>query len=393
MSAHRPPVPLSPEPAAAPPRVLHVVESLGNGSVEAWLLRMAAHARLRRIPIDWTFYCQLPEAGAREPRARDLGLRVLRSPLPIHRKLGFARALHTTLATGGYQILHSHHDLLSGYYLAAGAGVPLRRRIVHVHNADEQVLTDHRLKRALLRPLLRQLSLRCADRIVANSHHCLDTFLAGCARRRDRDGIHRYGIDASPFLNAAADRLQWRRALGLPAAAPILLFLGRLTPEKNPLVAVEVLAALRRLRPDAIGVFVGSGSLSAAVERRLQELGLQDCSRMLGWRDDGAAIMAACDLFLLPRPEQPPEGFGMAVVEAQLAGLRLLLSRGVPPDPLLPTAVFRRLALAAGPERWAAAAAALLAQPAPDRAASLAAHRASAMDMDHALQQLLQLHA
>lgn len=383
--------------------MLHVVESLGNGSVETWLLRMAAHARLRRIPIDWTLYCQLPEAGAREPRARDLGLRVLRSPLPIHRKLGFARALRTTLAAGGYQILHSHHDLLSGYYLAACAGVPLRRRIVHVHNADEQVLTDHRLKRALLRPLLRQLSLGCADRIVANSHHCLDTFLAGRAGRTGRDrpqrhgihryGIHRYGIDASPFLKAEDDRLEYRRSLGLPASAPILLFLGRLTPEKNPLVAVEVLAALRRLRPDAIGVFVGSGSLAVVVERRLEQLGLQDASRMLGWRDDGAAIMAACDLFILPHPEHPPEGFGIAVVEAQLAGLRLLLSRGVPTDPLLPTAVFRRLALAAGPERWAAAAAALLQQPPPDRLASLAAHRASAMDLDHALQQLLQLHA
>jgi len=373
--------------------VLHVVESLGNGSVEAWLLRMAAHARLRRIPIDWTFYCQLPEAGAREARARDLGLPVLHSPLPIRHKLGFARALRSSLVAGGYQILHSHHDLLSGFYLAACAGVPLRRRLVHVHNADEQVLTDQRLKRALLRPLLRRLSLHCADRIVANSHHCLDTFLAGRARRTGRDGIHRYGIDASPFLNAAGERLQRRRALGLAAAAPTLLFLGRLSPEKNPLHAVEVLAALRRLRPDAMGVFVGSGSLAAAVERRLQELGLQDCSRMLGWRDDGAAIMAACDLFLLPHPEHPPEGFGIAVVEAQLAGLRLLLSDGVPQDPLLPTAVFRRLPLAAGPERWAAAAAALLQQPPPDRRASLAAHRASAMDLDHALQQLLQLHA
>jgi glycosyltransferase involved in cell wall biosynthesis len=373
--------------------VLHVVESLGTGSVEAWLLRMAAHARLRRIPIDWTFYCQLPEAGAREPRARELGLPVLRSPLPIHRKLGFARALRSTLVAGGYQILHSHHDLLSGYYLAACAGVPLRRRIVHVHNADEQVLTDHRLKRALLRPLLRQLSRLGSDRIVANSHHCLDTFLAGRTRRTGRDGIHRYGIDASPFLTAEDDRLERRRSLGLPASAPVLLFLGRLTPEKNPLVAVEVLAALRRLRPDAIGVFVGSGSLAAAVEHRLEQLGLQDASRMLGWRDDGAAIMAACDLFILPHPEQPPEGFGIAVVEAQLAGLRLLLSRGVPADPLLPTAVFRQLPLAAGPERWAAAAAALLQQPPPDRRASLAAHRASAMDLDHALQQLLQLHA
>lgn len=373
--------------------MLHVVESLGAGSVEAWLLRMAAHARLRQIPIDWSFYCQLPEAGAREDWARHLGLPVLRSPVPIQRKLAFARALRSAVAAGGHSILHSHHDLLSGYYLAACSGLRLHRRIVHVHNADEQVLTDQPLKRAVLRPLLRQLSLHGADRIVANSHHCLDTFLAGQSRGEGGTAIHRYGIDASPFVAAQRQRLERRRALGLADSAPALLFLGRLTPEKNPLYAVEVLAALRRLRPDVIGVFAGSGSLATALARRLEELGLQDCSRLLGWRDDGAAIMAACDLFLLPRPEQPLEGFGMAVVEAQLAGLRLLLSLGVPEDPLLPTAVFRRLALASGPERWAAAAVALLDAPAPDPAASWAAHRASAMDMDRALQLLLQLHA
>lgn len=373
--------------------MLHVVESLGAGSVEAWLLRMAAHARLRQVPIDWSFYCQLPEAGAREARARDLGLPVLRSPVPIHHKFAFAQALRTAVSAGGYQILHSHHDLLSGYYLAACSGLRLHRRIVHVHNADEQVLTDQPLKRAVLRPLLRQLSLHCADRIVANSHHCLATFLAGQTRGEGGTAIHRYGIDASPFIAAQRERLERRRALGLAGSAPALLFLGRLTPEKNPLYAVEVLAALRRLRPDVIGVFAGSGSLAPAVARRLEELGLQDSARLLGWRDDGAAIMAACDLFLLPHPEQPLEGFGIAVVEAQLAGLRLLLSLGVPEDPLLPTAVFRRLALAAGPTRWAAAANALLEGPAPDRAASFAAHRASALHMDRALPLLLQLHA
>ncbi len=113
---------------------------------------------------------------------------------------------------------------------------------------------------------------------------------------------------------------------------------------------------------------------------------------MLGWRSDLPEIMKCSDWFILPRPEQPLEGFGLAVVEAQLAGLRMLLSRGIADDPLLPSAAFRRLPLAAPPAEWAEAAVQMLDQPAPSRPDALAALRESPMDMDRALEGLLNLH-
>jgi len=113
----------------------------------------------------------------------------------------------------------------------------------------------------------------------------------------------------------------------------------------------------------------------------------------LGWRNDLPEIMNCSEWCILPHPEHPVEGFGLAVVEAQLAGMRMLLSRGVPEDPLLPSACFRRLPLADGPLVWAKAAVELLREPAPSRAAAIAALKESPMDMDRALGGLLQLHA
>jgi hypothetical protein len=71
----------------------------------------------------------------------------------------------------------------------------------------------------------------------------------------------------------------------------------------------------------------------------------------------------------------------------------MLLSRGIPDDPLLSTASFRRLALAEGPKAWANAAMELLRFSVPSRAAALAALRESPMNMDRALDGLLLLHA
>jgi hypothetical protein len=70
----------------------------------------------------------------------------------------------------------------------------------------------------------------------------------------------------------------------------------------------------------------------------------------------------------------------------------MLLSVGIPDDPILPIAVFRRLPLSVGPQEWAKAAMQLLRDPEPSREGALTALKHSPMDMDHALDALLELH-
>ena len=373
------------------PRVLHIVENLDRGAVENWLVRMLLHASRRAIELDWTFYCALPRPGALDEQARSAGARIVTSPVPLARKVAFVSALRAELSRHRYDVMHCHHDLLSAVYMTAAFGLGLPRRIVHAHNADENLPTPSAAKVALLREPMRRLCLT-AERVVGISDHTLDTLLGGRPRRPGRDVVLSYGVDPAPFAASPIDRAEFRRSLALPDDAQILLFGGRIVPEKNPLFAVDVLAALRRISPKAVLVFAGAGSLEDRVRQRANALGVADAVRLLGWRNDLPAVMSASDWFILPRPEHPIEGFGLAVVEAQLAGLRMLLSRGIPDDPLLPTASFRRLPLADGAERWAAAALDLMEAPAPDQAAALGALAHSPMDMDTALAALMGLH-
>lgn len=382
--------PASPDEFA--PRVLHVVENLNRGAVENWLVRMLRYARSKSIRLNWTFYCALPGRGALDEEAVALGARVLYSPVAIGKKWIFARALRAELQRGKYDVLHCHHDLVSAVYLLAATGLPLSRRIVHVHNADEHVLTPSKVKQALFRGPMRRVCLKTADRIVGISNHTLDTFLAGRPRRQGRDIVHYYGIEPPPLCGRNIDPSQFRRSLDLSEDSTILLFAGRMVPEKNPLFALEVLAQMVRLDPKVVGVFVGAGSLDEPLAARAAELGLQSRFRALGWRTDVPAIMCCCDWFILPHPERPMEGFGIAVVEAELAGLRLLLSRGIADDPLLPTAKVRRLSLREGAEAWARAATELYQEPAPSRSKVLDALKVSPMDMDRAFAELVKLH-
>lgn len=373
-------------------KVLHIVENLDRGAVENWLVRMLRHSQKKDTSVNWTFYCALEKPGVLDNEVRAMGGKIVFSPSPIGNKRSFIRGLRAEIQRGGYEVLHGHHDLVSGLYLAAALGIPLKKRLVHVHNADESVLTPHHLKQAVLRPLLRQTCLRLADKTVGISNHTLDTFLRGRQRRPDRDLVHYYGIDPAPFLTARADRFGFRQELGLPQDSLILLFAGRMVPEKNPLFALDVFANMHQRDPRVVAVFVGSGSLEKAVADRAMELGLTDAVRFLGWRSDVPRIMTCCDWFILPRPEQPMEGLGIAVIEAQLAGLRLILSLGIADDPILSGSVWTRLGLANGPENWANEALMLLERHPPDPQEAAIQLAQSPFDMDYALTELLNLY-
>ena len=374
------------------PRILHVVENLHRGAVENWLVRMLGHARQRGVDVDWTFYCALGSHGGLDDTARAFGARVIHSPVPIGDTVAFIRALRAELQHGDYDVVHCHHDLVSAVYLLAASGTNVKRRIVHIHNADEGIPTPSRFKQLLLREPMRRVCLALADRIVGISNHTLDTFLAGRPRRAGKDVVLYYGVDPAPFERARDDRVGFRRGLGVADDAPIILFAGRMVPEKNPLFAVDVFAEMHRLDPRIAGLFVGSGSLDGAIRERATELGVIGAFRALGWRDDLPDIMRCCDWFILPRLEEPREGFGLAIVEAQLAGLLLLISQAILPDPLLPTARFTRLPLNAGARAWALAAVAMQRDPAPSAADAWNALGRSPFDMDVALDHLLALY-
>jgi glycosyltransferase involved in cell wall biosynthesis len=363
-----------------------------HGAVENWLVRMLRHARENEFPFDWTFYCTEGGSGSLAKEAQALGATVICSPVRLNKKASFVQALRLTLLRGRYDVLHCHHDIVSAMYLLASIGTNVGMRIVHVHNADESALTSNSMKAHVYRALARRVCLRLADRIVGISNHTLDTFLAGRARRPGVDVVHYYGVNPAPFEKTGFDRAKFRTQLDLPPESIILLFAGRLVPEKNPTFVVDVLAAMRKSEPRVVALFAGSGADQGNVLDRVKTLGIEEFVRFLGWRDDVPKIMGCSDLFILPRPDYPLEGFGLAVVEAQLAGLPMLLSHGIPDDPLLVTACYARLPLAAGAGEWAKRGLALLRGIVPPKENVFTAFRNSPMELDTAQKDLLRLY-
>ncbi|MDX1483993.1 MAG: glycosyltransferase [Alphaproteobacteria bacterium] len=100
-----------------------------------------------------------------------------------------------------------------------------------------------------------------------------------------------------------------RAELGTPDGSPLFLALGRLHAKKAFDILIRAVAQL----PDAHLWIAGEGPLRDALTRLITDLGLGDRVRLLGWREDRAALFAAADYCVLPSRYEP---FGTVMIEA-----------------------------------------------------------------------------
>jgi glycosyltransferase involved in cell wall biosynthesis len=124
---------------------------------------------------------------------------------------------------------------------------------------------------------------------------------------------------------AASDRAEIRRELGLPAEAKILLSVGRLVPPKGLDRVIQAAPHLLREFPDVRFVWVGDGAARDALAAQATEYGVGDRIVFAGQRSDVPRFLRAADLFVFPSLF---EGFGLALAEAMAWGLPVVASDG-----------------------------------------------------------------
>ena len=100
---------------------------------------------------------------------------------------------------------------------------------------------------------------------------------------------------------------------------PLVSFVGRLVPVKEPHVALDAWRLVRERLPQARLVVVGAGDLLAPLQARND-----DGVSFLGWRRDTARLLADVDVaFLTSRNEGTP----VALIEAAAAGVPAVSTR------------------------------------------------------------------
>ena len=300
-------------------RLLHVIRALEPGGIELWLVDLL---RAQAMP-GWQmeFLVETAEPGLLEPAVTRHGGTIHRwggpGGLPFSAN-SLRRLLHER---GPFAAVHSHVHAFSGFVLSAArqAGVPLR--IAHSHCQQTERTPWRRLYRSAMQRLI---AASATLRLAVSSAAAVNLF--GDA---ERTAIIPAARDLRVY-SYPLDREACRAALGCDKGDLVVANVGRLCTEKNQ----RLLLALAERNPRLRVLIAGEGPLRSSLRHPQVQL--------LGDVRDLRPMLAAADCFAFPSLS---EGLGLALVEAQAAGIPCVISDTIPPEAIIIPELVERVSL------------------------------------------------
>jgi len=275
-------------------RVALVIGQLTAGGAEGQVAVLCRGLRDngRFAPI---VYCLSEHTEPYGPELEALGvpLRVIGGSRPSR-----LRRLRRSLAADGVILVHAWLFIANAYAWAANVGTR-RPLLTSARNCKRQ---------GRWLDLLNRRAFAASDAIVANSREVATYIERTYGATRERIEVVYNAIDTSRFHPPTKPH----------DGAPCVAMVGRLVPQKNPLLFVAAAAAVRRKVPAVRFLLVGDGSLRAQVEAAVDANGLRDCCTVAGERHDVPELLRQADLFWLTSEW---EGLPNAVLEAMATGL------------------------------------------------------------------------
>ncbi len=159
-------------------------------------------------------------------------------------------------------------------------------------------------------------AMNAANRVIAVSDRIRDR----CAQS--------YGVPLERIrvVHNAVDPLEPSKIPPPRLGGSVVLFLGRITLQKGPDHFLEAARLVAERLPDVRFVMAGTGDLLPSMIERAAELGIGAKTFFPGFvdRDQVGRLLDLADVFVMPSVSEP---FGIVAVEAQRAGVPVIVSR------------------------------------------------------------------
>jgi len=300
-------------------KILHLITTLAGGGAEFHLLTLCRYQR--KQGIDVVVACLSEFGKDNRSLRRDFegeGIRVVRLCDSHRFELRSIFRIVRLVDKEQPDIFHTHlprADLIGALARFLNPSVAW---VCSVH----AIYSDDWSGRWSL-PLL-ELLWRRADAIICISHAVSDWLVCRGIPAGKPKVIH-YGIEPKKFCEP---RMNLRKDWALNESL-IIGSLGRLEPRKGHDCLIESMAVLNELLPNVLLLIGGHDSwgYQITLQRRIDELGIGERVRLIGFQNDVVSFLSALDVFAFASQS---EGFGQVVIEAMAAGKPVVASK-IPP--------------------------------------------------------------
>ena len=321
-----------------PIRVLHVLNNLGSGGAESFVMNV--YRNIDRTKIQFDFLIRSKNNGPMVNEIEEMGGKVFIQPsFPKHFISNYV-ALDKFLKQNAqsYVAIHVHaNSLVYVRPLKLAKKYGIEKRIIHSHNTKSAADIIHKFN-------IDRIDRWATDRFACSNWagefmfpHKQFLFVSN-------------GIDISKFSYSNEARNRIRAQFAITDETIVVGNVGRFSPQKNHPKIVEIFKAYHETNRKSKLLLVGEGGNRKMIEELVAQNGLQNDVIFTGAVTNVEDYLSAMDVFLLPSLW---EGLAIVLIEAQANGLGCIASTTTPPESDCGNVLY--LGLDESAEKWAEA--------------------------------------
>lgn len=238
-----------------------------------------------------------------------------------------------------YDVIHVHYFTLAGLIMPIAKRYGVKLRIAHSHTS---IMYSY-YKRVFFSLFTKQI-IKSSNLLLACSEDAGKNIF-----KTDKFRVFTNAINIKDYKYDDDCRVNVRRDLGYKDDEIVVGHVGSFRGvAKNHSFIIDVFSRLVSKYPKFRLLLVGDGQLRSQIERKVQDGGISDYVTFTGVRTDVPQLLQGMDIFFFPSLY---EGLGIAVVEAQAAGLPVVASSVIPEEAYI-SDLIQTLSLSSNIEDW-----------------------------------------
>ncbi|WP_195540289.1 glycosyltransferase family 1 protein [Eubacterium maltosivorans] len=300
-----------------PIRVLHVLNGLGTGGAESFIMNIYRNIDKNKIQFD--FLLRSNDTSFLKKEVESLGGKIfITSEFPKKILKNYQEVRCFFKKHPEYKIIHVHANALiymTPLILAKKNKIPLR--IIHSHNTQTA--------KGTLGVWIHYANKKRISKYANHFFACSEVAAEWMFEKTIDYKVIRNGVDIKKFKFNLENRYKVRKKLGFDNKF-ILLHIGRFEKQKNHCFLIDVFEKYSNYNKNAFLVMIGDGMECNNIYEIIKKKRLENKIIIIKQTDKIYEYLNAADVFLLPSLY---EGLPIVAVEAQANGLKCLLSKTV----------------------------------------------------------------
>jgi glycosyltransferase involved in cell wall biosynthesis len=318
-------------------RILHVVGIMNTGGIETWLMNVYRHIDRTKIQFDFVVHT-VDRKGYYDEEIEKLGGRIIHIPeFRIINIFKYKKTWRELLKRNEYKILHTHIRSMAPIYLKIARQYGIKT-ISHAHN-----ISNGKFPVSLVKNMFQKNIAVYSDIRLACSNEAGNWLF-----KKYSFMIIKNAIDASLYILNSKIRDEYRKKYDIEHNV-VIGHIGRFSYQKNHNFLLSIFAELYKRNKAFKLVLIGDGELKEVIEKKIQKMNLASSVICTGVRSDIPNLLQMIDIFIFPSLY---EGLGIALIEAQAAGLQCFVSDTIPKEAII-TDMVNVLSIDEPASKWA----------------------------------------